>query len=461
MQDLFLPYQKHYLSDNSRFKLVKKSRRTGFTWVQAFEDVKDAASVKIKNKPLSVWFSSADASAAKEYILYCADWAKYLNLAFEDTGEIFIDEDKDIKALSLIFKNGGRINALSSNPAGFRSKGGKVVIDEFAFHKNGVELWKAAKPVITWGFPLRIISTLNGTNNLFYRFTEEIKKGKLNWSMHEVDIFKAVNEGLADKIMGRKLTPAERLKWIEDERGSTGDEITWKQEYCCIAVDEASAFITYELINSCVGDTLNEELEGVQGELYVGYDVARVHDLSAVYMLEKTGSVFYLRKKFEFKNVSFREQKEAVKLLLNHPKTRHIAIDNTGIGRQMAEELQEEYGRRMVTPVTFTPKVKEELAYRLLYAFQDRNIRIPNDEALKNDIHSVKRLPTEISGAIKFDVSKTETDGHADRFWALALAVFAGTSEPYQTPVIRSFGRRKTITSDFEFDQGFLNKFKI
>lgn len=458
--ELFLPYQKRWLQDKSRFKLANKSRRTGFTWVQAFEDVKDAATMKVRNKPVDVWFSSADTSAAKEYILYCADWAKKLNLAFVDTGEVVIDENKDIKALSLQFKNGARINALSSNPAGFRSKGGKVVIDEFAFHKNPVELWKAAKPVITWGYPLRIISSLNGTNNLYYTFRENIKKGKLNWSMHTVDIYKAVEEGLADKITGKHLSAAERAAWIEQEKESCGDEVTWLQEYCCIAVDEASAFLTFELINSCCEDTLIEDISQITDDFYIGYDVGRVKDLSVISVFEKKGSVFYLRKIYELKNVTFASQKRIVWTLLQNPKCRKMAIDETGIGRQTAEEAVTDFGRLKVDAITFTAKMKEELAFKLLYAFQDRNIRIPDDELIKNDLHSVKRMASAGNNVIHFDADRSETDGHADRFWSFALAVFAGTNEPYMKPEVfsRKAGNIKGFDNMFNLRalQGFL-----
>ena len=129
--NLFLKYQKKWLQDTSMVKIAAKSRRIGFTWIQAFEDVKDALTLKIRGKYVDVWFTSADLSAAKEYINYCKFWAKSTNAAFQDLGNIVIDEEKDIKALSLEFKNGARINAISSNPSAFRSKGGKVVIDEF------------------------------------------------------------------------------------------------------------------------------------------------------------------------------------------------------------------------------------------------------------------------------------------------------------------------------------------
>lgn len=456
--NLFLKYQKKWLNDKARVKLAAKSRRIGFTWIQSFEDVKDALTLKIRGKVIDVWFTSADESAAKEYILYCKFWAKSLNAGFKDIGEEIIDEEKGIKALSIEFKNGARINAVSSNPSAFRSKGGKVVIDEFAFHKNPVELWKAAKPVITWGFPLRIISSLNGTNNLFYRFIQLIKKGKLKWSLHEITIFDAVKDGLVDKIYDRKTTEQERLQWLDDLKEGCGDEETWLQEYCCVAVDEASAFISFELINSCTEDCI-KELQEIKGDLFIGFDVARKHDLSVISVFEKLGSVFYLRKLFELKNVKYQDQKSIIKSVLNLNNTRRLAIDSTGIGNQLSEELKDEYGSRMVEPVMFTQKTKEELAYKLLYAFQDKNIRIPDDEDIKNDIHSIKRMNTS-TGAIRFDAQRSETDGHADRFWSFALAIYAGTNEPYVKPDIRTV-KRNIYTGNFsELDiknlRGFL-----
>ena len=151
----FLPYQIRWLNDNSKIKIWEKSRRIGATYVQSFEDVQDCLNKKVP----AVWFSSADESAAKEYIDYCEQWVKLFHITAKRLGEVIIDNDKDIKALVIEFKNGTKIHALSSNPKGFRSKGGKVVLDEFAFHNNPEELWKAARPCITWGYPLRILST--------------------------------------------------------------------------------------------------------------------------------------------------------------------------------------------------------------------------------------------------------------------------------------------------------------
>ncbi len=456
LNNLFLPFQKKWINDDSRFKLYQKTRRAGITWCEAFKSVDDCLTKKIRNKPLKVYFTSSNFDNSIDFIGYCKEWTELLNVGLEDSGIKIIDND-GTKMQTIRFKNGAEIVALSSNPKALRGKGGKLIIDEFAFHDNQSELWKAAKPVVTWGYPLVIISSLNG-KEMFYRFIEKIEQGKLNWSMHKTDIFQAVDMGLVDKILDKKTTKKERQTWLEEEKNNCFDEVTWLQEYCCIAVDEATSFLSYELISNCIEETLIDDLNKVRGELYVGYDVARRKDLSTVYIFEKLGSVFYLRKSYELKNVKFKEQKEIMRSILSLPNCMRCAIDQTGIGAQMAEELKDEFGSRKVEPVTFTSKAKEELAYKLLYAFQDKNIRIPDDEKLKNDLHSVKRISTS-TDVIRFDVERSETDGHADRFWAIALAIFAGVNKPYVKAKIKTANFRNSRSFNREFNFKGLGRF--
>lgn len=448
-KNYLLPYQKKWILDKSRFKLAEKSRRTGFTYTQSLEDVQDVNSLKLRGQPLKVWFSSSDMSAGPEYIDYCAWWAKILNAGFKRFDEVLLDENKDIKVMSIQFNNGGKISALSSSPKSFRSKGGKVVLDEFAFHDDQLKLWKAAKPSATWGYPVRIISTLNGTNNLYFKFLSLIKQGKLNWSLHSVDIFKAVDEGLADKILNKKLTKKERQKWLDDEKASCGDYLTWQEEYCCIPIDKNSSFISYELIEKCVQNDTIKDLSQCKGDLFTGFDVARKKDLSVISVFEKLGSVFYLRKLIEMKDLKFKEQYNILSDILQLPNCIRCCIDKTGIGAGIFETAQTDFGKRKVDGINFTLKSKEEMAYKLYYTFEDCNIRFPNDELIKRDLHSIKKLPT-TTGSIRFDAERSETDGHADRFWSFALAIFAGMNKNYVKPEIIS----RRINNNKAFDLG-------
>ena len=415
----FLPYQQRWLDDKAKIKIWEKSRRIGATYVQSYEDVRDC----INRSVPAVWFSSADESAAKEYIDYCEKWVKLFHATAKRLGEVIIDNEKDIKALVIEFSNGTKIHALSSNPKSFRSKGGKVVLDEFAFHNNPDELWKAARPCITWGFPLRILSTHNGQNCLYYKFIDQVIKGKLNWSHHKTPIQLAVSEGLVDKIYQRKTTLQEQEDWMANEKDNCFDEYTWLQEYCCIAVDEASAFLPYDLIATCELNDILRPLEDIKHDFYVGVDIGRRKDLTVIWVLEKIENIKYTRLVVELAKMPFHKQEEILHEILSHKLFRRDCQDDTGIGMQMAENAQVKFGKFRVEGVTFTNKVKEDLAYRLRTEFENKTVFIPNRHEIREDLHSVRKITT-ASNNIRFDADRSD-NGHADRFWALALALHA------------------------------------
>ena len=86
-KSFFLPYQLRWLNDKSKVKIWEKSRRIGATYVQSYEDVRDCVYKRVP----AVWFSSADESAAREYIDYCEQWTKLFNVAAKSLGEVIID----------------------------------------------------------------------------------------------------------------------------------------------------------------------------------------------------------------------------------------------------------------------------------------------------------------------------------------------------------------------------------
>jgi phage FluMu gp28-like protein len=80
-----------------------------------------------------------------------------------------------------------------------------------------------------------------------------------------------------------------------------------------------------------------------------------------------------------------------------------------------------------VEEVTFTGASKEQMAIHLRQKFEDKGVRIPAQSAIRNDLHSVKKIVTAANN-IRYDADRNEA-GHADRFWALALALHAGQTE--------------------------------
>ncbi len=450
----FLPYQARWLRDKSRLKIMCKSRRIGITYVQAYEDVTDAAT----DEGMDVWFSSADQSAALEYIRYCTDWAKMLNIAAEDLGEQVLDEKSGVAAKTLRFTNGRRIHGLSSNPKAFRSKGGKLVLDEFAFHPDPDALWKAAAPIVTWGYPVRVISTFNGKGNRYARMVSEstpfggvpptgplsgfisasggappagppdaiedsAPSSQNNWSLHQVTIEDAIGCGLVDTIKGKKASKKDTDAFRAECRAIAGDEETYQQEYLCIPVDEATAWLTWDMITACESAQAGNPEHYQGGECYIGMDIGRRRDLTVIWVIEKVGDVLFTREVVSLKGASFAAQDAELNRVFAAYKVARACIDQTGLGMKPVEDAQGRYGSYRVEGVTFTGPIKQHLAGLIKQVFEDRRCRIPVNLAIRNSHHAVRKTTT-AAGNPRFDADRSEV-GHADEFWAHALALHA------------------------------------
>lgn len=432
----FLPYQRAWLRDTSRVKIWEKSRRVGATWAQSYEDVSDCLTGKVPK----VFFSSADEEAGKEYIEYCEHWARVLDSAASEIGEEVLDGD-GATALRISFANGTAIYALSSNPKRFRSKGGKIVLDEFAHHPDQAALWKAARPAAAWGYPVRILSTHNSKSSLFHKFLEETAAGKRDWYAQKTDIYEAVEQGLVDRIYGRETTAAEREAWLEQERRDCASQDTWDEEYRCLASDEAHSFLTYDLISAIEDDNILRPLDETKYGLYAGVDIARRKHLTVIWVWERVGRTFFARLVKPLLRAPFRVQREELWEILGHPRMRRCCVDATGLGMQLAEETQERFGSYRIEAVTFSRRVHEELAYPLRSAAEDKLLRIPEDREIREDWHSLRKITT-ASGNTRFD-TEAGAATHADYFWAAALGYHAA-GEKLAEFQARTAGRRQT-----------------
>lgn len=194
----------------------------------------------------------------------------------------------------------------------------------------------------------------------------------------------------------------------------------------CVPADDAGAFLSYDLIASCeYRPTVTWELTGSETELYVGVDIARHIDLTVIWIFEKVGGVFFTRKVIELHNEKFSYQEAELYKYLALPAVRRCCIDATGLGMQFAERAQEKFGTYKVESVKFSGPVKEELAYPVRSAFEDKNLRVPNSNTIRADLRGIKKTTT-AAGNIRFDADRG-SNGHSDRFWALALALHAAS----------------------------------
>jgi phage FluMu gp28-like protein len=426
---LLLPFQAKWVQDESRLKLMEKARQIGLSWSTAYKLVSKKS---LTTARLDAWISSRDDLQARLLIEDCKAFANVLQAGAEDLGERVIDEDGH-SAYVLKLANGLRIHSMSSNPDAQAGKRGDRVLDEFALHPDPRKLYAIAYPGITWGGSMEIISTHRGSGNFFAQLVKEIKEGgnKKGVSLHTITLQDALDDGFLFKLQTKLPEDDQRMEMDEADyfnfiRAGCADEESFQQEYMCQPADDASAFLPYELIDGVCypyGERWETDLADAKGVLYVGVDIGREHDFTVIWVLERLGDVLYTRRKIELRAMPFDQQEAHLYPILALPQTRRCCIDRTGIGRQFAERARQKFGHYKVEEINFTPASKEEMAVPVRMAMEDKKVRIPRSDALIADLRSIRREPTQTG--IRFAADKGK-NGHADRFWALALALHAG-----------------------------------
>ncbi|QXN68033.1 terminase large subunit [Microcystis phage Mwe-Yong1] len=428
---IFLPFQAKWIADRSRLKLMEKSRQIGISWSTAYAQV---SRIALASARLDEWVSSRDEIQSRLYLEDCKLWAGIADIAARDMGEMVIDDQKH-NAHVLQFANGKRIHSMSSNPDAQAGKRGSRVLDEFALHPDPRKLWTIAYPGITWGGQMEIISTHRGSRNFFNQLVREIRESgnPKKISLHSVTLQDALDQGflwklqqaLPDDDERQAMDEAAYFDWV---KSGAADEESFLQEYMCKAADDDAAFLEYDLIASAeYGREVDwQTTEG--GVLYAGVDIGRKRDLTVLWIVERLGDVLYTRHVEEMAKMRKSEQEKV--LWPWFAKCARICIDQTGLGIGWVDDAQDKFGQYKVEGVTFTPAVKEALAYPIRSRMEERRIRIPYSGPIRADLRQVtKQVST--AGNIRFTAERTP-DGHADRFWALGLAIHAADGAPAQ-----------------------------
>lgn len=455
----FLGYQARWQADKSRLKIAEKCRQCGFSWCDSLDTLLETAGAEW---PYDCWVSSRDQIQAQLYGQDVAAWAKRVHLAAGELGESVLDDvgGKKISALRLPLANGRNIWSLSSNVDAQAGKRGTRKMDEFALNPENRQLYAIGKPGTQWGGRVVIFSTHRGTANFFNELITEIReKGNpKKFSLHRVTILDAVNDGLLVKLKQTWATmdPHDpRLvmsedDWLQSQRDECPDEETWQQEYMCSPADDTTAFLSYDLLATCLlrgADNLRisteetrdltgrkgtirrlqsltlAELAALPHDLYAGVDIGRMHDFTCVWLAALIGDVLTPVAIVEMEGVAFSRQEAELYELLSLPRLRRGCFDRTGIGRQLTERAQERFGLYRVEGIDFTPASKEELAYPLRAAFEDRTTRMPDDRRLVADHRAIKKEQT-AGDNVRFSADRGK-NGHADGFWAHALCKHA------------------------------------
>lgn len=415
------------LSHKTEFLAIEKSRRTGISYAFAADAVLIASP---ELRPQNVYYLAYNLDMTREFIGYCAEFAKSFDQVASASSEFLFDDgsEKGIKALRIDFPSGKSIVALSSKPRSLRGMQGVVIIDEAAFHDELREVLKAAMALTMWGGRVIMISTHNGDDNEFNEVITDIRSGKLEGQVYRLTLEDALADGLYKRIclrLGEEWTPEGQVEWERKLRKRYGDAA--EEELDVVPARGSGTFLPKAMIEAAMTDAYQvhrltcpnlfeqqdkayrtgfvaEWLEEFIAPLlagldqrrrsYFGQDFARSSDLSVIAAgQEDERLVLRVPIVIEMRNVPFGEQRQVLDFLARGmPLFTAAKMDARGNGQQLAEEMRQAYGFERIEAVMATQKTYLDWMPRLKARIEDRTLLMPRNDGVLDDLRLIKKV---------------------------------------------------------------------
>lgn len=387
-------YQRRFLEDKSLLRIVKKARQVGFTLMIAWEGLTDAL-----NRGRDKSYISASFRQTRQI-------NRYIKQIARNRYDMKLRGSEVIK-----LPNGAEINFFASNEATAQGVSGDVYFDEFSWLRRAREHYENAGAIATQK-DYRI--TITSTPSVHSHFFEELwdpKRGGAGWSRHLVTVIDAI-EG------GNDLIDLGKIQRMFSPRAI-------RRLYMCETLDDEGAVFTFDEIMVCVLE--DDEETGIfarrpNDTIWGGLDISRERDDTSVIFLavdQVNGkSRFTWRHRHLMNRMALGVQETKVKNLIAEWQPEEFTIDQTTIGEQLAEGVAEEMPA--ATLARFTPRLKAELVLNMQDIVSARRLRIPFDQRLIDSFLAIHRKALETD--VGYVAARGEGIGHADDFWALALA---------------------------------------
>lgn len=462
-KDLLLDFwQDQYIKSMARFIAIVKSRRVGWSFICSLKGLVKAMD------PDRVGYTKQFVSYNEEDALEKINYARqfYESIPDCDAKKKLITGNKT--TLEFQDKNGITVSRLISIPCRPpRGKGGDISLDEFAIYLPKMQklVYDAALPVISRGGTIEMGSSPLGKIGQFYdilvdRDTYDFERYNIPWWFCRdlcVDVPTAVKVAPSMSTVERVNTFGTKIiqKIFQND-----DFDTFTQEYECAFIDSSESYITLDLIYSNTPGKRDEDLDlsacanmsdeeyweynrGIDFQsykdtdsailnykpeyhgstLFLGFDVGRTHDATAIFLI----GLMPDGKKRSFARIELKEkpfdfQEETVLKLYKELPIFNGKMDASGIGRDLFERLHKKLGDR-IEGVVFTPESKEIMAIDVKRGLEQREFLLENDKDFHQQIHSIKRSSNG-GKYFKYDAERNDK-GHADSFWAWALANYS------------------------------------
>lgn len=469
-------WQDDFIKNRNRYICLLKSRQTGFSFVVAIKGLVKA-------------FDPARTQYTKQFVSYNEEDAqekiRYARQFYDSIPKRYKKKLVHQTATMLEFADvGGKTTSrLISLPCRQpRGRNGDICLDEFAIYlpRLSKEIYTAASFCTLRKGCIEVGSTPLGTIGKFYEICTD-RENYPNFDRYFVPWWYArvMCKDVRGAVQLAKDMPTEERverfgtdRLISLYRNSTLED--FQQECECVFIDSSASYISLDLIYAntpgrreddiplniendeeyfnakrdveihCFKDAddfiLNYSPEKYGSPLYMGLDIGRTSDATVFYIIGLVNGKQRSVLRHEMRNADFDSQFDVLCRLMENLPIYRCAIDNGGIGSNLAENAQKRYGER-VEQYRFSLQSKEVLAMNVKMGLERREYELDNNRDFHAQIHSIKRTPSS-GGGFRYDAERNER-GHADSFWAWALASYAASAKNTTPSFYAEYARKK------------------
>lgn len=161
---------------------------------------------------------------------------------------------------------------------------------------------------------------------------------------------------------------------------------------------------------------------------FFGEDIGRVIDSTVLVGFRYENGIAYQNVGKSWTNIPFQEQTFATEEILNVFPEFLMLIEENGLGRQMAEELQKKYAG--VKAFTTTASTRELIFSNLKRWIDDKKVRLLPIQEQRNQVLSLTYQKTETIGKIVTSAENMHDD------WAIAIALALWCIQKYEMSVM-------------------------
>jgi len=317
----------------------------------------------------------------------------------------------DRKANEMYFYNGSFIKFRSAD-SGDNLRGATldyIYLDEAAYMRLDF-INEVLLPMVTrTNGKVCAASTFNGPNWFF----DWYRDGQLEENWGQIKSIKRTYLDLNDPAVDKTV--------LGIKKSMTKSQ--FDQEFLCKPISANALF-------SNVEDAIVTQDVSSYERLYIGMDIGVAQDYTVLTAMTENYEVVAIdRFNFKEENMDSEEFKQRIKdFYLHHDSEDKLAacyfeVNNNDL---LFDDLTDDDRLYKMLPFQTTSKTKPLIVKNLMKLFEDKKIKIPNNETLIKEIYDFKSKRNPITGNLQF----SNTDGkHDDMVMSLAICAYCAAEE--------------------------------